>query len=79
MCAMQTRQHETHGTEARRPEHVRGGRDGSSKLLALTLIGADWVLLLLLGVDLRGITTMLKSVVRLLPGRALSRAAWKSR
>jgi len=70
----------------RRTEQKRAGPNTyeevamrSSKLLALTLIGADWVLLLLLGVDLRGITTMLKSVVRFLPGRALSRAAWKSR
>jgi hypothetical protein len=47
----------------------------SSKLLALTLVATDRVLLILLGIDLLSITTMLRIVAHFLPGRALSPAA----
>lgn len=42
----------------------------TSKLLSLTLLGADQALLLLLGINLLSITTMLASVAWLLPGLA---------
>jgi hypothetical protein len=44
----------------------------SSKLLALTLVVTDQVLLFLLGIDLLSITAMVRIVARCLPGRALS-------
>jgi hypothetical protein len=47
----------------------------SSKLLVLTLVATDQVLLFLLGIDPLSITTMLRIVARFLPGRVLSPAA----
>jgi hypothetical protein len=50
----------------------------SKKLLTLALTGAGWALFFLLGIDLLTSKTMLESVARFLPGRALLPAARRS-